>query len=285
MIISASRRTDIPAFYSDWLMDKIRKGFCSTANPFNPNQITEISLKPEFVDVIVFWTKNANPLMMHLTELDDRGYKYYFQYTVNGYPELLEPKIPPIDECLSTFRELSNKIGPEKVIWRYDPIIFTNLTDTDYHLNKFEQIANNLAGYTNRVVVSIFDEYRGALARLSKLANKGVQVTQLPETDAFNTFSKRLFEIAKATNMEITSCAENKFDPSIIKPGKCIDNELIMKVFNIDVSNEKDKHQRAECGCVQSKDIGVYDTCQHGCVYCYARRGAAVDSLRAGLIP
>jgi len=133
MFIGASRRTDIPAFYSEWFMNKIEIGFCKTINPFNAKQIKTVSLKPKDVDAIVFWTKNPEPMLKYINKLENIGYRYYFQFTLNDYPKELEPKVPIVTERIATFKKLSEMIGKQRVIWRYDPIIFSNVTDLNYH--------------------------------------------------------------------------------------------------------------------------------------------------------
>lgn len=273
MIISASRRTDIPAFYSEWLMNRIGAGCCRVVNPFNANQVSTVSLAPADVDVIVFWTKNAGPLLPRLADLDSLGYRYYFQYTVNGYHAPLEPGLPPLEECVSTFRRLSELIGPQRVIWRYDPIIISDETPEEYHAGQFERIASLLSGSTGRAVVSVADEYRAAKGRLDRL---GIGYRQPDAGDpAFGEMIGRMAEAAGRSGMEIFSCAETlDLAPFGVAPGKCVDDGYIRKVFGIEVGGRKDKSQRLECGCVASSDIGAYDTCLHGCAYCYATRSA-----------
>ncbi|MEW6229256.1 MAG: DUF1848 family protein, partial [Bacillota bacterium] len=146
MIISASRRTDIPKFYSEWFMNRVRAGFCTFPNPFNPKQLIEVSLRPEDVDVIVFWSKDPGPLIPHLGELDRRGLRYYFQFTVNGYPGFMEPNVPPLGEVLDTFGRLSATVSPDRMIWRYDPIVLSNATGLEYHVRRFGEIAGALKG-------------------------------------------------------------------------------------------------------------------------------------------
>ena len=170
-VISASRRTDIPAFYSKWFMNRIREGWCGVPNPFNRHQVSRISLKSQDIHVIVFWTRNAHPMLQHLEELDERGYKYYFQYSVLGYPREVDPKSPSLRSSIKTFSELSEKIGPEKVIFRYDPIVFTETMDEQYHLDKFEEISSSLQGKTNRCVISIVDDYKKSRGRVNRLSN------------------------------------------------------------------------------------------------------------------
>ena len=273
MIISASRRTDIPKFFAEWLMDRIRDGYCRCPNPFNPKQVSVVSLRPEDVEVIVFWSKDPEPMLAHLQELDTRGFRYYFHFTVNGYPSFLEPGVPPLDKTLATFARLSAAVSPERVIWRYDPIVLTSVTDVSYHGRRFREIADALAGKTRRVVISLLDDYRGSSARLRRLAARGIRVERRVTADdpATADLPAGMARAAHESGMEITSCAEeNSLENLGIKPGKCIDDEYIARVFGIHVQARKDPGQRAACGCVVSRDIGVYGTCRHGCVYCYA---------------
>lgn len=271
MIISASRRTDIPAFFSSWFMNRVRDGYCTTFNPFNRKQVTYVSLRPEDVEVIVFWTKNPWPLMSHLHELDSAGLNYYFQYTMNGYPKVLEANLPNLQECIDTFANLADAIGPEKVIWRYDPILFSNLTDLGYHQERFASLAESLRGKTKRVVISVVDNYRKATYNFRRLAERGVHV----ESDVGERQLARLMQFIVRTagenGLSVFSCAETlDLEQYGVRRGKCVDDDYIREVLGIDVTRDKDKNQRPECGCVISKDIGAYDTCLHGCSYCYA---------------
>lgn len=278
MIISASRRTDIPAFYDEWFINRIRAGECAVPNPFNRNQVSVVSLRPDDVDVIVFWTRNPRPLFPHLAELDQRGYRYYFQYTLLGNPRTLDPKSPPVETAIRTFRELAERVDPQRVIWRYDPIVLSEATPPAYHVQTHARIAEALAGYTPRNVISLMDVYRKAQGRLNGLAVQGIKVEDvkpdgvsgaLPEP--VSDMLRRLAETAQAHGMEITSCAEEAdLRPCGIQPGKCVDDEYIARTFGLRLSLKKDPSQRAACGCVASKDIGMYDTCLFGCQYCYA---------------
>jgi len=273
MIISASRRTDIPAFYSEWFINRIKAGYCTVPNPFNRNQISKVSLLPKDIDVIVFWTRNPRPLLSYLTELDERGFRYYFQYTVMANPRSLDIKSPHVDTAIDTFIQLSETIGPEKVIWRYDPIVFTTATSVDFHLRTYSKIASSLSEHTRRSVISIVDEYPKAKRRISAMANqsaKYIPIEQVPKCE-FENFIKNLVFISQENKMEIFSCAEEIDLKSLgVQPGKCIDDNYINSVFGIDVIHKKDPSQREVCGCVVSKDIGAYDTCLFGCQYCYA---------------
>ena len=270
MIISSSRRTDIPAFYCKWFMNRIRAGYCAVPNPFNLNQVSFVSLKPEDVEVIVFWTRNPRPLMPYLKELDRMGYYYYFQYTIMDNPRLIDTKTPSFKKALNTFRDLANQIGPEKIIWRYDPIFFTTITGTKFHHEMYSKISRHIKGHTFRSIVSIVDIYRKASKRIRELKDLGVEIIE-PNGKEFADFMHAIVESAIKTNLEIVSCAE-ELDLSVygIKPGKCVDDEYVRKVFGIDVTAKKDPSQRRKCECIVSKDIGMYDSCSYGCCYSYA---------------
>lgn len=273
MIISASRRTDIPAFYSEWFTNRICAGYCTVPNPFNRNQVSYVSLKPADVDVIVFWTRNPAPLLSHLKELDTLGLRYYFQYTILDNPRYLDAKVPSLSSALATFKKLSDQVGPPKVIWRYDPIVFTKDTGVRYHVKSYRKIATELRGYTYRSVISVVDFYKKIKKRLQQLDESGSPIIPYagkPDSH-FDLLMNSLIESASQNDMEIVSCAEDlDLTPYGIRPGKCVDDEYILKIFGLNVTHKKDPTQRAACGCVASKDIGAYDTCLFGCQYCYA---------------
>ena len=282
MIISASRRTDIPAFYADWFVNRTRTGYCTVPNPYNRHQVSRIALAPEDVDVIVFWTRNPRPLMAHLDELDARGYRYYVQYTLLDNPRALDRNNPPLAASLRTFRELAERIGPERVIWRYDPIVFSNVTGAAFHIDAYGRIAEALRGSTSRSVISIMNDYRKLRGRMAALREEGIDVvtTDGASGPRFARLMRTLADIAAANDMTITSCAEtHDLEPYGIRPGKCIDDDLIRRLFGIDVAARKDPSQRKACGCVLSRDVGMYDTCLFGCQYCYAT--GSFDRARA----
>ncbi len=273
MIISASRRTDIPKYYAEWFINRIRAGYCTVANPYNHQQVMRIPLSPGVVDAIVFWTRDPRPLMPYLPELDAHNFRYYFQFTVVGYPPVFDRYVPPETYQIDTFKALANKIGPEKVVWRYDPMIFSNITDADYHRARYAQLASALAGYTHRSVISLLDFYAKTFRRMAPLQNAGVVTELNPERDEarFGELMRFIAQTAKGYNMQIESCAEPiDLTQCGIRPGKCVDDDLIERVFGISISHRKDPNQRETCGCILSRDIGAYDTCLHGCEYCYA---------------
>lgn len=264
MIISASRRTDIPAFYSDWFMERIKDGFVLVRNPLNIHQVSKIKLTPDVVDFIVFWTKNPEPLLNKLDKLQD--YNYYFQFTLNSYDTDIEEYVPNKGKyVLSTFKKLSDMIGKEKIIWRYDPILINDKYSVDYHLKNFEKLAKQLSGYTEKCTISFIDLYRKTEFNL-----KDVNIKPFDDT-TIRKIAKDLVCIAQNYNLKMDTCAE-KIDLSDygIEHAHCIDADLMEKLTNYQYCLNKDKNQRKECGCVESIDIGAYNTCKNGCKYCYA---------------
>lgn len=264
MILSASRRTDIPNYYSEWFYNRVKEGFLYVRNPMNAHQISKIDLSPEVVDCIVFWTKNPEPMIERLDEL--AAYHYYFQFTLTGYGKDIECNVPhKKDYMIPVFKRLSEKIGRSKVIWRYDPIIFTETYTPEYHLKAFEQIAVALNGYTNKCVISFVDTYVK-----NKKSMAAIGAYQIGESELID-FSTQICCLAKKNGMSIASCAENIDLASCgIEHNCCIDKTLIEEIIGCKLKVQKDKNQRLECGCVESVDIGAYNTCKNGCIYCYA---------------
>ena len=264
MILSISRRTDIPAFYSEWMMNRIREGFVMVRNPMNYHAISKIDLNPQVVDCIVFWSKNPKPLFKYLDELD-QNYHFYFQYTINAYTKDLEPNLPSLDERIENFIFLSKRYGKEKVIWRYDPIIITNQHTIKWHLQNFELIAKKLNGYVETCIYSFVDVYDKNQKNLGKVSMQNITKAQMID------ISSKLNVIAKKFGIQLKTCCETiELSDLGIQHSCCIDKNLISEIINCKINVLKDKNQRASCGCIESIDIGQYNTCQHGCIYCYA---------------
>ena len=264
MILSVSRRTDIPNYYSDWFINRIREGFLYVRNPMNAHQISRIDLSPELIDCIVFWTKNPVNMMDKLNELKD--YQYYFQVTLSGYGRDVEPGLPDKNDVLiPAFKELSEKIGKNKVIWRYDPILINSKYTKEYHYRAFRKIADELQNYTERVVISFVDLYAKTQRNTETLGIKNISEDEMREIAA------ELAIIAKDHGLKIESCAEAiDLEGVGITHGHCIDKELIENVIGCKLKGGKDKNQRPECGCFESIEVGTYNTCRNGCRYCYA---------------
>lgn len=263
MIVSVSRRTDIPAFYSEWFFNRIKEGFVYVVNPFNTKQISKIELTPKTVDCFVFWTKDAGPMLERLNEL--KTFKYYFQFTITAYRNDVEKGIRAKKDIIKTFKKLSRKIGGEKVIWRYDPIFLNSFYTKEYHYEWFEKFCKQLEGYTGKCVISFLDLYKK-----TERNTKELNIYPLDKSD-MNDIASRLINIASTHNIKIETCSEEvdlaKYG---IKKGKCIDDQLISKIIGVPVDVKKDDTQREVCGCVKSVDIGQYNTCKHQCLYCYA---------------
>ncbi len=264
MILSVSRRTDIPAFYSEWFFDRIKKGFVYVRNPMNAHQISKIDISPDMTDCIVFWTKNPEPMLNRLEELS--LYNYYFQFSLTGYGKDIESNVPHKKEkMIPIFQELSKKIGMKKVIWRYDPIIFTKKYSPEYHIKAFEQIAIALKGYTEKCVISFVDTYAKNAKEMDALGYYEADRNTLAD------FAKTIAKIARDNGMSLGSCAESiDLEDVGIEHNCCIDKGLIEEIIGCRLKVERDKNQRSECGCVESIDIGTYNTCKNGCKYCYA---------------
>lgn len=264
MIISASRRTDIPNYYFDWFTNRLKERFVLVRNPMNYNQVSKIDLSPELVDCIVFWTKNPLPVLNKLNRLKD--YHYYFQFTLNAYGRDVECNVPSKSKnIMDTFKRLSDAIGPERVIWRYDPIFVNSKYSQEYHLEYFEKVAKELEHYTEKCIFSFIDFYPKIKSNLARLGALGLDDCQKC------TMAETLQNIAGSYGLKLETCGESiDLSQLGIGHGKCIDDQLIEKIAGYSIVSNKDKNQRLECGCVESIDIGAYDTCRNGCKYCYA---------------
>lgn len=288
-IISASRSTDIPAFFSKWFFNRLAKGYVTWKNPFN-QKVQYVSFYE--TKVIVFWSKNPKPIIPYLKELDKRDIKYYFQFTLNDYEkENLEPNVPKLENRIEIFKNLSNLIGKEKVIWRFDPLILSDFISIDDLLIKIENIGDQICNYTEKLVFSFADI--GVYKKVqNNLYKQDISFREFSQDDMMN-FSNKLQKLNQKWNLKLATCTEKvELEKFNIIHNKCIDDELIYKIGKNDkkildwlgVDNTaslfgddylpniklKDKGQRKECGCIMSKDIGMYNTCDHLCTYCYA---------------
>ncbi|MBQ9310650.1 MAG: DUF1848 domain-containing protein [Bacteroidales bacterium] len=306
VIISASRSTDIPAFYAQWFMNRLRAGYCIWYNPFNQKPMYISFAKTK---VVVFWTKNPEPMIPFLPELDKMGIHYYFQVTLNDYVnEGFEPNVAPVEHRVEVFKRLSNLIGKERVIWRFDPLIVTPQLSARQLLTKVYHVGNQLKGYTDKLVFSFIDvkAYRKVQSNLVKETPYFTRET-VEDAEPTGHYLDELVEgLAKLRdhwreegwNISLATCAEKiDLDKYRIEHNRCIDGELMERIFAEDKElvyylrtgrlpepdlfgnipelpserkDLKDKGQRKVCGCMISKDIGMYNTCRHFCVYCYA---------------
>jgi DNA repair photolyase len=253
----------MPAFYSDWFYNRIDEGFLYVRNPFVKNHIRRIDLNPDTIDSIVFWTKNPTSFLSGLHKLND--YHFYFQFTVTPYDNTFEINVPPKKEVYKTFIALSERIGKEKVIWRYDPVLYSKEIDLNYHIRNFNEIAGILSSYTEKCILSFLDLYKKSTLNLRYTTAKALDNNEILE------LIERLKPVADSYNLNVETCAEEiDLSPYQIGHGRCIDNRLIERITGRPISAKKDKNQRKNCGCIESFDIGEYNTCMHNCLYCYA---------------
>lgn len=285
VIMSASRSTDIPAFYADWFLERLRAGFSVWVNPFNQERY-----RVSFADtrMIVFWSKNPKPMLERLDEVESLGFRqYYFQFTLNDYvAEGLEPNVPPVAERIDTFRRLAGRIGKERIIWRFDPLLLSDSLTVGVLLEKIATIGHELHGATEKLVFSFADiqTYRKVSKNLS-----GTNCREFSSEEKIE-FAKGLRDVNLSLGLEMATCAEDiDLSEYGIKHNKCVDDDLMVRLFHDDAKlmdfigaeydmidgwtikkSRKDKGQRKACGCIVSKDIGMYNTCPHLCRYCYA---------------
>ena len=306
VIISASRSTDIPAFFARWFINRLAKGYCVWYNPFN-QQPMHISF--ENTKVVVFWTKNPEPLIKYLPELDARGIHYYFQYTLNDYEkEGFEPNVASLEQRIEMFKKLSDLIGKEKVIWRFDPLILSDQLTPRKLLQKIFHIGNRIKGYTDKLVFSFVDvrayrKVQNNMVKETSLYSKENVTSAEPDGALREELVSGLSKLrehwkSEGWEIELATCGEEvDLEKYNISHNRCIDGELMERIFPEDEEliyylktgklpepdlfgvipelppkskNLKDKGQRKACGCMISKDIGMYNTCRHFCVYCYA---------------
>lgn len=289
MIISASYKTDIPAFYGEWLMNRLRAGWCKMVNPYG-RQVYTVNLRREpdaegreGVEGIVFWTKNVGPFVRYLAEVRERGYPFVVQHTINGYPRELEARVADYPRMVAAAREVAAQYGPRAVIWRYDPILFTSLTPIAWHVEHFGALAEQLVGATREVVISFAQVYEKTRRNVdAAAAAEGFdwsmhEATAYPEDPAdarARDLVRQLAQIARAHGMRLTVCAQERFlIHGLVEEAHCIDATWFGGTYA--------RHgNRKECACSAARDIGEYDTCPHGCVYCYAVRNRSLALAR-----
>lgn len=320
LIISASRSTDIPAFHSEWLINRLKRGYVCWSNPFNPTNSKYISFRK--ARLFVFWTKNPEPMIQHLPIFDQAGLNYYFQYSLNNYEkEGFEPGVPPLEDRIETFIKLSELIGKEKVIWRFDPLLLTDQLTVRELLIRIEELGNQLVRHTNKLVFSFADilsyqKVKNNLISGTTIFNQSnIQLAEFNDSQKYE-FAAGIQKIMHKwvlinPDFRIATCAEDiDLEKYEIDHNKCIDDELIARLFPKDDKlmnflgvkpaeqllwgealrnkkpNLKDKGQRKACCCVVSKDIGSYNTCNHLCIYCYANTSPEIVRKNlAGLSP
>jgi hypothetical protein len=268
-VISVSRRTDIPAFYGDWFMKRLDEGLAAYVNPFGGSRHF-VSLSPEDVACLVFWSKNFEPFLDKLKEIRSRGYNCYFQFTINALPKIFESNVVEASAAIETLKDISRMFSRAHINWRYDPVVISEFTDHDFHLKNFQSLASRLEGFVDRCYFS-FPTFYGKVKRNMALLRKekGVEVLN-PSRDFRIDLATQLAEIACQHGITLNSCCGDYLVGGKIEKAHCIDGDVIGSLFFDDIYTYKVKPSRAECGCAESTDIGAYDTCPNGCIYCYA---------------
>jgi hypothetical protein len=268
MIISASYKTDIPAFYGEWFANRLQAGYCTCVNPHS-RRAYRVDLSPSAVDGFVFWTKNIGPFLSHLEAVEERGNPFIIQYTITDYPRSLEYSVVDGERAVGHFRYIANTYGHRVAVWRYDTIIFSSITPYDFHVRNFERLARALEGSTDEVIVSFAQMYKKTRRNLSWASRRFNFTWEDPPDEVKLDLATKLAQIAKSCEMQLSMCGQRQYLTPDIDDAKCIDASRLSDVADRPILAEKKGH-RSECGCYASADIGEYDTCPHGCVYCYA---------------
>jgi len=261
MILSASRRTDIPCFYAPWLINRLEAGYALVRNPMNPARLSRIPLTPDVLDGIVLWTKNPAPMLPLLDRLDQLCPAYYFQFTLTPYDRELEPNLPPKEELVRVFTQLSQRLGRHRVVWRCDPIVLTPRLTVDWHCRQFRRLCQQLAPHTDTVVISFVDQY----AKVKSPLIRPVPAETMAQLAHFIGQTAREFGLTAAA-----CCEAGDFSAQGIGRSACIDSARLEAILGQPLHLRPDRNQRPGCGCAESVDIGAYNTCENGCIYCYA---------------
>ena len=278
MIISASYKTDIPAFYGAWFRKRLAAGYCKMVNPYG-GQVYRVSLRREAVDGFVFWTKNLGPFLDTLATVHARGYPFVVQYTITGYPRSLESSVVDDARAAAHMQLLAAQYGPRVAVWRYDPILFTSLTPPDFHRRTFARLARALEGATDEVVVSFAHLYRKTQRNLDRAAAESGLGWDNPDADLKRALAAELAQVAEAHGMQLTLCAQRPLLAPGVAEAHCVDAARLAAVAGRPIAARL-KGNRPDCLCYQSRDIGAYDICPHGCVYCYAVQNGEVARRR-----
>lgn len=267
MIVSASRRTDIPRFYLDWFVNRLKEGYVLVRNPMNHQQVSEIKLNSDVVDCIAFWSKNPAPLLEHLPRLE--AYPWYVQFTLNPYGQAVERALPPADVLLGTFRQLADALGPRRVVWRFSPVLLGAEYTPAFHVAAFAKLAQALEGYTEQVRISYLDVYPKIKGRMEEM---GLRDATRAEKMALTA---EMLALAQKHGMRLGACGNLDIKAAGLEFTGCIDAGLVAQIVGQPMQVPRDAGQRSTCYCAASVDVGAYNTCLNGCAYCYANFSGA----------
>ena len=281
MMISASYRTDIPTFYGEWFLNRLNAGYCVVENPYN-HRYSRVSLLRQDVDGFVFWTKNVGPFVRQLVATKDMGFPFVIQHSLNGYPQELEPGVGDVRDVVAHVRHVAETFGKKVCVWRYDPILITSLTPVGFHLDNFSELAGRLEGTVDEVVISFGQMYRKTLQNLGRGVKAYGLMWSDPSVLEKRELAAKLVAIAGLHGIRLSVCSQKAYIVPGSHAARCVDAERFEAISGRQIL-PKLGGNRKECGCCESIDIGDYDTCPHGCVYCYAvrSRAAAVRRFKA----
>ena len=268
MIISASYRTDIPAFYAAWFRHRLHAGFAQVANPYG-GTVSRVPLTEDAVDGFVFWTRNPAPFGAALEDVRQRGWPFVMQFTITGYPRALDAATVLPEVAAAQARALARAYGRRTVVWRYDPVVFSSITPPEWHKKTFRRISRWLNGSVDEVVLSVAQVYRKTARNMAAAASAHGFDWWDPDPDTKGRLIGDLAAIADAQGLRATLCGQRDLDAKGVGDARCIDAERLSDLAGRPIGAIRKPHRKA-CGCWQSKDIGAYDSCPHGCVYCYA---------------
>ncbi len=264
MIINVGGRTDIVNYYTPWLLNRLKEGYVYTRNPYHTHQVTRYDLSPDKIDAIIFCSKNYQPIIKDIENINKK-YSIFCYYTITAYDTDVEPKVPSIDESIDTLKVLSDKVGSQRVSWRYDPILLTKKYTIDKHLETFEEMTSKLHKHICFCVFSFVDMY-------NKVYKNMPEIIELNNED-LEELLEGLSKIADKYNMPLQSCAVgNEYEKYGIRKSGCVTKDILEKSNNILLKNIKSQGKRAGCNCLPWRDIGEYDTCLNACKYCYANK-------------
>lgn len=279
MIISASYKTDIPTFYGEWFIHRLRAGYCKILNPYN-RTVLRVSLQPKDVEGFIFWTKNIGPFIKYLPEIQQRGFPFIIQHTINAYPRELEHSVVNAAKSVNHLKQIAETYGSERIVWRYDTIVDSSLTPREFHVETFSHLAKSLEGLTNEVVISFAHFYAKTLKNMKQAAVKSMFTWNDPTVEWKQNLAIELATIAATYNIQLSICSQPQFVASnIIQESRCVDANRLAKIAGTSFKSHL-RGNRKECGCFESRDIGDYDTCPHGCVYCYAVQNQTIAKSR-----